>query len=128
MCGDLSRNVMNYVRTLQSTVAGSGSGTAGLSTSADPGSKIIQINEQGFPLAPTTENVTKKLLEKLYRSYLEIHYGTCLLMAGIYCTILINSSVTRHGPSKIDEMSRLSRLLRASDETIFIFEKSAPKF
>jgi hypothetical protein len=36
------------------------------------------------------------------RHYLEnVHF--------IYCTILFNSSVTRHGPSKIDEMSRLSR-------------------
>jgi hypothetical protein len=36
-----------------------------------------------------------------------------------YCTILINSSVTRHGPSKIDEMSRLSRSFWRSDEIIW---------
>jgi hypothetical protein len=42
----------------------------------------------------------------------------------LYCTILFNSSVTRHGPSKIDEMSRLSRRFWESDETIFRFEKS----
>jgi hypothetical protein len=44
-----------------------------------------------------------------------------------YCTILLNSSVTRHGPSKIDEMSRLSRWFLESDETVLRFEKSFVK-
>jgi hypothetical protein len=44
-----------------------------------------------------------------------------------YCSILFNSSVTRHTPSKIDEMSRLSRSFWASDETVFRFEKTTLK-
>ena len=36
-----------------------------------------------------------------------------------YCTISINLSVTRHGPSKIDEMSRWSRSFWPSDEIFF---------
>ena len=36
-----------------------------------------------------------------------------------YCTISFNSSVTRHAPSKIDEMSRWSRSFWRSDEIFF---------
>ena len=33
-----------------------------------------------------------------------------VMRKGTYCTISFNSSVTRHRPSKIDEMSRMSRV------------------
>ena len=41
----------------------------------------------------------------------------------LYCTILFNSSVTCHSPSKINEMSRLSQPFWWSDETIFWQQK-----
>jgi hypothetical protein len=55
-------------------------------------------------------------LERSSRAQLKILPGNFRFE---YCTILINSSVTRHGPSKINEMSRLSRSFWRSDEFIW---------
>ena len=52
-----------------------------------------------------------QILMKILLLVAEFHYN--------YCTISFNSSVTRHGPSKIDEMSRWSRSFWRSDEIFF---------
>jgi hypothetical protein len=59
--------------------------------------------------------------KNLYAYYSNHVHGT------YYCTILINSSVTRHVPSKINEISRLSQSFWRSDEIILGSTKPLPR-
>jgi hypothetical protein len=74
---DIMRSVHDYIKTVE------GSARAGSGAGAGAGSRnkniTIELNPDGYPIAPTPpswDKITKIDLEKLYRTYLGIHYGT----------------------------------------------------
>lgn len=74
---DIMRTVHDYIKTVEGSLragagAGAGSGNQKLG---------IELNSDGYPIAPcppSWEKTTKTDLEKLYRSYISIHYRTFL--------------------------------------------------
>ena len=70
------RTVNQYVKKVYAaSVSGTGIGI-GTGTGTDP--LAIKLDSDGFPIAPSPaswDKITKDQLEKMYRSYLAIHYG-----------------------------------------------------
>lgn len=74
---DIKRTVLEYVKTLR----GAGARVAGVAIAgADNFNNCIEIDTEGFPLAPDVKKLEKakagkKVWEILFRSYLAIHYN-----------------------------------------------------
>jgi hypothetical protein len=68
LANEMKRALLEYIKTIRNPTTGTGSGTNGPTISVDP---------DGFPLLPESIQWTKSTkddLEKLYRSYITMHY------------------------------------------------------
>lgn len=74
---DIMRSVHDYIKTVK---AGARAGAGPMSGPDSRNTNItIELNPEGYPIAPTPpswDKITKIELEKLYRIYLGIQYGT----------------------------------------------------
>jgi hypothetical protein len=74
---EIRRTVLEYVKTFLPTIAGSRAG-AGAGDGSDAGDLNIVSDQDGYPIVPSETSIeksSKSELEKLFRSYLTIHYG-----------------------------------------------------
>ena len=66
----MKRTVMEYIKVLKGNVPGAGA-------IADDPKLSIQLDPEGFPIAPcpaSWDKVTKQEIERLYRTYITTHY------------------------------------------------------
>lgn len=76
---NIKRSLMEYVKTLKSTVSYPGTGTGtGIYAGAVRHSLTVVEDSGGFPIVPTPESwdkVSKDELERLYHHYITKHYS-----------------------------------------------------
>jgi hypothetical protein len=89
MHGDITKEFMRtineYIQTVRNAAgAGTGSGS-GPGPVFDP--LVIKLDSDGFPILPSPpswDKFTKDQLEKMYRSYISLHYSKYSLYAGTF--------------------------------------------
>lgn len=81
---DIIRTVLEYITTVEaSRHAGSGAGN-------QKNALTIEVNPDGFPIAPcppSWDKISKKDLEKLYRTYITLHYRMLFYNDGVLMLI-----------------------------------------
>jgi hypothetical protein len=81
---DIIRTVLEYITTVEaSRHAGSGAGK-------QKNALTIEVNPDGFPIAPcppSWDKISKKDLEKLYRTYITLHYRMLFYNDGVLMLI-----------------------------------------
>jgi len=81
---DIIRTVFEYITTVEaSRHAGSGAGH-------QKNTLTIEVNPDGFPIAPcppSWDKISKKDLEKLYRTYITLHYRMLFYNDGVLMLI-----------------------------------------
>lgn len=85
---DIIRTVLEYITTVEaSRHAGSGAGSGAGNRKNE---LTIVVNPDGFPIAPcppSWDKISKKDLEKLYRTYITLHYRMIFYNDGVLMLI-----------------------------------------
>lgn len=77
---EMMRAVRAYVNTVREAKYSGIGANARSGPSAESGTITIQLDPNGFPIAPSPaswDKISKKQLEKLYRTYMTEHYRMC---------------------------------------------------